>query len=127
MTETTWTLEELRLGLFCGLLIEVIDWGITEEEELTCQAFIKDRWHDEWGSALDFYASEFEKIKEFTTIRATLDEKLNVLLQEVKHTLSNIQKTELLDFIINIADADQEMAPQEDAIIKKFRVALAMG
>ena len=107
MTNTIWTLEELRLGLFCGLLVEVIDWGITEEEELTCQAFIKDRWHEEWGSALDFYASEFEKIKEFTTIRATLDEKLNVLLADVTKLLSSIQKKELLDFIVTIADADQ--------------------
>ena len=37
------------------------------------------------------------------------------------------KKKELLDFIISIADADQELAPQEDAIIAKFREALALG
>ena len=115
-----WEKEQLRLALFCGLIVQVIDWGITEEEENTCKKFIFDRWQADWGEPMDMYELEFEAIKEFTVVRATLDEKIDKLLLRVLSELTAPQKVELLDFIKEIADADQEMAPQEDALIHKF-------
>ena len=126
MKQTIWNKEQLRLALFSGLIVQVIDWGITEEEEDTCKKFIFDRWLADWGEPMDMYDHEFEAIKEFTVMRATLDEKLDKLLVTLAAELTAPQKVELLVFIKAIADADQQRAPQEDALIHKFTDCLGV-
>ena len=111
---------EIRLILFCGALIKVIDFGIDESEEAVCRDFLINHSGLSPSENQAMHDEVMNEIQEFLADRSQLGQRIGALLDEVTAVLSEDGKKLLFDLLHKVADADGKNAPQEAELLRRF-------
>src|SRR3989339_275185 len=105
-------LAQIRLVLFCAILLVVIDFGINKKKEQACRAFLEAHWQPEWGNLESLYQAAFDEVRAFLAHRAELAEHLTPLFAQIKASLNPEEIAQLLSLMGQIAQADNKEMPQ---------------
>ncbi len=123
--EMDWSKTELKALLFCGIIAQVIDFGIDQVEEKVCYNFLEQHWQPQWGDPTEFYQARFQEVQAFIAPRAELTTKLTRYAKKLRSQLTPAKQARLLELMEAVVRSNQVETPQEKQLLTLFRAQFA--